>query len=704
MRIMFDDIFSTLHKKTSDFLTNVEQADADVEEEEQSENLDFLSVNNLSHQEFDTLQLEKLEIIEVKSLESQDNFMEQDLASLQGNSPTTNISDISDALNQSKNVEGEQAYLSVSPRTSQKMTNVDEHITSWIKNSLKLAEDISCDEIITALTELGVRWQLPGFRLAFVGEFSRGKSTLINCLLGRDLLPIGAQPTTGTLISMVAGGTEKMEVRTPEKGWEIRPIEEASWNDLLASEQDKDSHEKLTQVRLTLDHPWLRNIDVELIDTPGAGDLNSSRTALLCDIISRCDAAVILVSATLPFSMTEATFLEQEILGRHIPNVFVAVSRLDTVPQEQKNELLGVIRERVMEISKEVPIIPIHPLDADASEIDALERVRTQIESMVEKGERRVWRSRKVAGQLVDYLEHLVGLSESAIKSFQMNAVEKEQALRQIERERQDTELHWEDIRLNIDWRRLQHTQELRQKVLQAKEELVEVYSFELKKVKDLKGWWERDLPFKLRRALLSLGNRLSEDILTQLSSDFAWMKDEVAQKFSRQLIRNSPDLSTTVKLDADLSQLQLTDIRNYALLTSLGSSATAICSLIVGGGPVGLVVSTVSWFLSDQFIRQKTNEQRQRLSEELVLNLDRIADEYCNQMLERLKQLYNQMIEEIKQEQMVWQSAWESALRRSDDNTQDISHYGEIIEQASTLKQDIFVILSHSSSIGQSN
>jgi ribosome biogenesis GTPase A len=183
-----------------------------------------------------------------------------------------------------------------SPHASEVMVNTDEHIESWIERCLRLAEAISCIEIITALTELDVRWQFPGFRLAFVGEFSRGKSTLINRLLERDLLPTGAKPTTGTLVSMLPGTTEQMEVCTPNNGWIARPIEESSWRDLLASEQDKDDQQQLTQVRLTLDHLWLRAIDVELIDTPGAGDLNGNRTALLCDLLSRCDAAVILVN------------------------------------------------------------------------------------------------------------------------------------------------------------------------------------------------------------------------------------------------------------------------------------------------------------------------------------------------------------------------------------------------------------------------
>ena len=575
------------------------------------------------------------------------------------------------------------------------MNNIDGFIESWIKKCLKLAETIGSDEVIMALTELDVRWKLPGFELAFVGEFSRGKSTLINHLLGRDILPVGAKPTTGTLVSIVAGETEKMEVLTPEKTWLTRQIDESCWDDLLASEQSKDNHdEQLTQVRLTLDNPWLKTIDIELIDSPGAGDLNSGRTALLCDLLSRCDAAVVLVSATLPLSRTEATFLEQEILGRHIPNVFVAVSKFDTVPQEEKTELLGVIRDRVIEISSEIPIIPIHPLDANASEVDALERVRTQIEVMVEKGERKIWRSRKVAGQLLDYLLCLDEFAETSVKSAQMSAIEKEQALRQLEQEKEKVGIYWEDICLSLDERRLKHTQKLKEKILYAKEELVETYLFDLKKSKDLKSWWEVDLPSQLRRELLSLGNKLSQEVFDDLSHDFEWAQSEVSQKFFRQIIRNNSDSSLNVKSDYRLNQAELTDIRHYTLLTGLGSSLATICGFIFGG-PGGAAVSGVVWLLSTEFISQKTEEQRRYLSEELVVNLDRIADEYYSRTSERIKKLYSQLIEDMRQQQKVWQSAVALTVENTIDN-QDTLYYSDLIEQVAALRQEIHSALSY--------
>jgi len=104
--------------------------------------------------------------------------------------------------------------------------------------------------------------------------------------------------------------------------------------------------------------------------------------------------------------------------------------------------------------------------------------------------------------------------------------------------------------------------------------------------------------------------------------------------------------------------------------------------------------MSAAAWVVSDQFINQKIDEQRQRLSQELIHNLDRITDDYYYRRSERLKELYNQLIEELRQEQKNWQSALESTLRKSVD-IQDVTCHEESIEQASALKQEIHSILA---------
>ena len=583
----------------------------------------------------------------------------------------------------------------------------DSLIEAWIKQCLSLAEAIDCDQVVKELSELDVRWQFPGFRLAFVGEFSRGKSTLINRLLEREVVPVGSKPTTAHLISIVAGTADKMEIFSPDEGWIVRAEEPSSWTKFLASEQSQEHEGSMTQVRLTLDHPWLRAIDVEFIDSPGAGDLNSDRTTLVCNLLSQCDAAIILVSATLPLSATESTFLEQEVLGRHVPNVLVAISKLDMVSQEEKGELLDVIRQRVMKIATNIPILPLHPLDEGISDVDALTSLRTQIEAMAKKSERKQWRCRRVAGQLLDYLDHIEKLCEIAMKSGQMNASEQTRALHELEQQKEKAEIDWVDIRLTIDQRRLQHMQQLRQRIMQAKEDLVSIYSHELKREKDLKNWWENDLPYKLRRELTVRGNTWSQQILAGLSLDFKWALTEVDQRFSRHIAQNESTLSSTLLTDVQLSPLQLSDnLRNYSLITGLASKSIAVCTLIAGAAPspdhkvlaivAGIVITGGAWVFSELLNDKKTEEQRQFLLQELNLSLAQIADTCYERLAERIRELYNQLIDELLHEQRMWQSSWELTLHNC-MTKQDTSCYSNTIEQVTILKKEIAMALSRS-------
>ncbi|MGH2415671.1 MAG: dynamin family protein, partial [Microcystaceae cyanobacterium] len=372
-----------------------------------------------------------------------------------------------------------------------------------------LAESSKLENIVSELQALETRWHLPGFQLAVVGEFNRGKSTLINRLLGRSLVPVGTLSTTAIPTFITPGADECMEVRFSKKHSEVRSLQEASWSDLLGTASGES--EMVTQVQLTVDDPWLRSLDVELIDAPGIGDLNGHHTSLVFDLLSQCDAAILVVSANSPFGMGEGAFLKQEMMGRHIERILVVVSHLDTIAQEDRARVLTHIRRRVTEVSEKITILPLHPVD-HTTEAVVLNAVRTQIATMVSKGERKAWRSQQVAGQLADHLSQMSQIGEAAIATARMNPVEREKALQQAQAEVQKAELRWQKIRRELDKRCQQCYQLLKEKILSAKTELLEVLAFELSRTSNPKLWWERELPFRLRREFPSL-SRKSEDL-----------------------------------------------------------------------------------------------------------------------------------------------------------------------------------------------
>lgn len=97
---------------------------------------------------------------------------------------------------------------------------------------------------------------------------------------------------------------------------------------------------------------------------------------------------------------------------------------------------------------------------------------------------------------------------------------------------------------------------------------------------------------------------------------------------------------------------------------------------------------------MRDAFINNKTEEEKQLFAQELAVNIDRIVDEYSNQMSARLREIYQQLLQELKQEQNVWQSTWETAFSQREDK-HDETPWHDLIKQASSLKQNILTTLS---------
>jgi GTPase SAR1 family protein len=573
-------------------------------------------------------------------------------------------------------------------------------LSNWFNQCSEIANSLSGENqelgnhSLNLLSAIDKRRLLPGFRLAFVGEFSRGKSYLINRLLNRNILPEGALPTTATLTSIVAGSEDKMEIRAGEK-IEIRSLEENSWQDLLATDEAGSEKEVFTGLRISLNHEWLRSLDIEIIDTPGAGDLSERRANLVSDILNQCDAAVLLVSATSPFSMTEAAFLEQEVIGRHVPRIMVTISKLDLINPPEREKVIQNIHKRISKISSNIPVLTTYPIDENLhSETDTLTAIISQIECLVNQGERRIWRSRQVSEQLIDWLNQLIEIAQNIISSIHINTEEKNRYLRQAENEIDKANITWENLQLELEQRRLQRTKQIRQNLTANTEEIIENLEFEMQRNPDLNLWWERDLPFRLRRELTVLSRKSENFLLKFLAQDMEWLQREVVRIFNTTIQQQVFTASENNEIEFQLQNQNITDLQKYRLFTRIGSTAAMIAGSVLGG-PIGIAASTGVLLISEQYLNQELNTQREVLSDELNRVVDIAIDEYCQQASQRLRQLYQKIIDDIQTQQNAWKYAKKSALSVDLSINTNEHNLQEIVKQALTLQQQITAELS---------
>ena len=88
---------------------------------------------------------------------------------------------------------------------NQKKTNLQNHISE----TLGLLQSLKLKNAYKRLQEDSVRLADERFNLVVIGEFSRGKSTFVNALLGKNILPSSKEATTNIISKIVYGDQPK---------------------------------------------------------------------------------------------------------------------------------------------------------------------------------------------------------------------------------------------------------------------------------------------------------------------------------------------------------------------------------------------------------------------------------------------------------------------------------------------------------------
>jgi hypothetical protein len=208
------------------------------------------------------------------------------------------------------------------------------------------AEQLQLDRSREALTEVTQRLKSSRFSLAVVGEFKRGKSTFINALLGKDILPSDLLPCSATLNRVTYGLEPHVEVFFKDGSTERVAIDQLA---NYVTKLDPDAEEMAARVREAVVHypvAYCQN-NVDIIDTPGLND-DSSMTDVTLSVLPTVDAAILVVMAMSPFSEYERDFLENKLLTSDLGRVLFVVSAIDRLNSpEDADKVVKAVRDRI---------------------------------------------------------------------------------------------------------------------------------------------------------------------------------------------------------------------------------------------------------------------------------------------------------------------------------------------------------------------
>lgn len=269
--------------------------------------------------------------------------------------------------------------------------------------------------------------------LAVLGQFKRGKSSLINALLGGSFLPIAALPLTALPTQVSFGNT-----RTASVTFTNGHVENKLFNDdkamssflseYVTEEQNPQNKKSIKSVEITYPSDFLSK-GIVLIDTPGIGSTFRHNTDTVMEFIDKCDAALFVLSVDPPITENELEFLKY--IQKHISKLFFVLNKIDYLSMEDTEKVHSFLKKvltetlsfadstTVFKISAKNAIKAKNDLDPVAFEKSGVPFLEKELELFFKNGKKEVLRE-AVHRKFLQVLDEAVLQASLRIKTLEM--------------------------------------------------------------------------------------------------------------------------------------------------------------------------------------------------------------------------------------------------------------------------------------------
>lgn len=228
-------------------------------------------------------------------------------------------------------------YRSIEYRLHEYLVQIQEMLTVLEFDPSFLQDIQDCKELI----------KNKQYTIAVMGEFKRGKSSLINALLGAKILPADATPTTATINRITYGPEPRAVIAFRDGTQQEIPIEELV--DYVTKTTSDGEVRALSIKEATVYFPTvICQNHIDIIDTPGLND-EDRMTQITIEMIANVDAVIVPIHARAPFSQTEKKFVCQLIESDNINNLIFVVTFLDQLDEDdyEYEKFMEYIRRRI---------------------------------------------------------------------------------------------------------------------------------------------------------------------------------------------------------------------------------------------------------------------------------------------------------------------------------------------------------------------
>jgi GTPase Era involved in 16S rRNA processing len=203
--------------------------------------------------------------------------------------------------------------------------------------------------------ELREKIEMNTFNLVVVGQFKRGKTSLINALLGADILPVAVVPLTSIVTILTYG--EALRIKVFFNDGRVTEIKPESLVEYVTEKGNPKNIKDVREVIVTYPSQYLKD-GVRLIDTPGVGSIYQHNTDVAYQYLPKSDAALFLLSVDQPLSKAELDFLYD--VKEYSNKTFFLLNKADYLLDSDLAEVLEFSQNTLKDVmGHDVKVFPI---------------------------------------------------------------------------------------------------------------------------------------------------------------------------------------------------------------------------------------------------------------------------------------------------------------------------------------------------------
>ncbi len=189
------------------------------------------------------------------------------------------------------------------------------------------------------------------FNLAFIGRFSRGKSSLMNAILGRPCLPVGIVPLTSVITTVSYGSKDQVVLRF-DGSMLTQEIPVSALPQYVTRHGNPGNMKRIKVAEVHVRADVLRR-GFHFVDTPGLGSAIAENTRTTESFLPEADAFLVVTSFESPLSEEEIRILRD--ISPSARRIFVAINKQDLARPEEREEVAAFVRGQLAAIFGDDP-------------------------------------------------------------------------------------------------------------------------------------------------------------------------------------------------------------------------------------------------------------------------------------------------------------------------------------------------------------